>query len=175
MGPPCCYNPYCAPRRLCGKRCSLRSQCISWPTGHRVLGDLGEYDLILHVREESRDAAKAEIQKVISSGFKGAYVKEGPVVLGKSNFLVALPDQLRSRVTLENLAKLLGEVPGASGGVTFIIEPRLTLTGIESGAFYFLLNQAEKVKGGSDSAFATEAGSVLCWSLTLTCGRCPMI
>ncbi len=111
-----------------------------------VLGDLGEYDLILHVREESRDAAKAEIQKVISSGFKGAYVKEGPVVLGKSNFLVALPDQLRSRVTLENLAKLLGEVPGASG-VTFIIEPRLTLTGIESGAFYFLLNQAEKVKG----------------------------
>jgi spore maturation protein SpmB len=111
-----------------------------------VLGDLGEYDLILHVREESCDAARAEIDKVISAGFKGAHVKEGPVVLGKSNFFVALPDQLRSRPGLENLAKLLGEVPGASG-VTFIIEPRLTLTGIESGAFYFLLNQAEEIKG----------------------------
>lgn len=111
-----------------------------------LLGDLGEYDLILHVREESKDAAKAEIQKVISSSFKGAYVKEGPVVLGRSNFFVALPDKLRSRPNLENLAKLLGEVPGASG-VTFIIEPRLTLTGIESGAFYFLLNQAEKIEG----------------------------
>ncbi|HXL03243.1 MAG TPA: hypothetical protein PLH34_00375 [Bacillota bacterium] len=111
-----------------------------------VVGELGEYDLILHVREESSDAAKAEIQKVISSGFKGAHVKEGPVVLGKSNFFVALPDKLRSRSALENLARLLCEVPG-SGGVTFIIEPRLTLTGIEPGAFYFLLNQAEKVKG----------------------------
>ena len=97
------------------------------------------------MREESCDAAKAEIQKTISSGFKGAHVKEGPVVLGKSNFFVALPDRLRSRSNLENLARLLGEVPGASG-VTFIIEPRLTLTGIESGAFY-LLNQAEKIKG----------------------------
>ena len=47
-----------------------------------VLGDLGEYDLILHVREESCDAARAEIDKVISAGFKGAHVKEGPVVLG---------------------------------------------------------------------------------------------
>lgn len=111
-----------------------------------VLGDLGEYDIILHVREESCDAARAEIQKVISSRFKEAHIKEGPVVLGKSNFFVALPDQLRSRPGLENLAKLLGEVPGASG-VTFIIEPRLTLTGIESGAFYFLLNQAEEIKG----------------------------
>jgi hypothetical protein len=111
-----------------------------------VLGDLGEYDLILHVREESSDAAKAEIRKVISSGFKGAHVKEGPVVLGKSNFLVALPDRLRSRIGLENLARVLGEVPGASG-VTFIIEPRLTLTGIESGAFYFILNQAEEIRG----------------------------
>jgi hypothetical protein len=111
-----------------------------------VLGDLGEYDLILHVREESSDPASAEIKKVISSGFKGARVKEGPVVLGKSNFFVALPDQLRCRQGLENLARLLGEVPGASG-VTFIIEPRLTLTGIESGAFYFLLNQAEEIKG----------------------------
>ena len=68
------------------------------------------------------------------------------MVFGKSNFFVALPDRLRSRPGLENLAKLLGEVPGASG-VTFIIEPRLTLTGIESGAFYFLLNQAEEIKG----------------------------
>lgn len=111
-----------------------------------VLGDLGEYDLILHVREESYDAAKIEIQKVISSHFRGAKVKEGPVVLGKSNFFVALPDRLRSRSGLENLAKLLGEVPGASG-VTFIIEPRLTLTGIESGAFYLILNQSEKIEG----------------------------
>jgi DNA-binding ferritin-like protein len=111
-----------------------------------VLGDLGEYDLILHVREESCDAAKAEIQKTISSGFKGAHVKEGPVVLGKSNFFVALPDRLRNRSGLESLAKLLGEVPGASG-VTFIIEPRLTLTGVESGAFYLILNQAEKIRG----------------------------
>ena len=111
-----------------------------------VLGDLGEYDLILHVRQESCDAARVEIRKVISSGFKGARIKEGPVVFGKSNFFVALPDRLRSRPGLENLAKLLGEVPGASG-VTFIIEPRLTLTGIESGAFYFLLNQAEEIKG----------------------------
>ena len=111
-----------------------------------VLGDLGEYDLILHVREESSDAAEVEIQRVISSDFKEVGIKKGPIVLGKSNFFIGLPDHIRSRSTLENLAKALTELPGASG-VTFIIEPRLTLTGVEPGAFHIILSEAEKIDG----------------------------
>lgn len=111
-----------------------------------VLGDLGEYDLILHVRQDAHDAASAEISKVLSSSYKGARVKEGPIVIGRANFFISLPDKLRTRAGIEGLARALGDVPGASG-VTFIIEPRLSVSGIEPGAFSFLIGQVEKVPG----------------------------
>ncbi|MDK2931209.1 MAG: hypothetical protein PWR07_1340 [Bacillota bacterium] len=111
-----------------------------------VLGDLGEYDLILHVRQDAQDAARSEIAKVLSSSYTGARVTEGPTVVGRANFFISLPDKLRSRAGIEGLARALGDVPGASG-VTFIIEPRLSVSGIEPGAFYFLMGQVEKVPG----------------------------
>ncbi|MGE5593727.1 MAG: hypothetical protein ACM3X3_08625 [Betaproteobacteria bacterium] len=111
-----------------------------------VLGDLGEYDLILHVRQDAHDAASAEISKVLSSSYKGARVKEGPTVIGRANFFISLPGKLRTRSGIEGLARALGDVPGASG-VTFIIEPRLSVSGIEPGAFSFLIGQVEKVPG----------------------------
>lgn len=111
-----------------------------------VLGDLGEYDLILHVRQDAHDAARSEIAKVLSSSYRGARVREGPTVVGRANFFISLPDRLRSRAGLEGLARALGDVPGASG-VTFIIEPRLSVSGIEPGAFYFLMGQVEKLPG----------------------------
>ncbi len=111
-----------------------------------VLGDLGEYDLILHVREDARQAARSEIAKILSSSFKGSRFKEGPVVIGKANFFISLPAGLRTRAGLEGLARALGDVPGASGE-TFIIEPRLSVSGIEPGAFYFLMGRAEELPG----------------------------
>ncbi|MBC7082952.1 MAG: hypothetical protein H5T95_05610 [Firmicutes bacterium] len=111
-----------------------------------VLGDLGEYDLILHVRQDASEAARSEIAKVLSSSYKGAHFREGPTVVGRANFFISLPDRLRTRAGLEGLARALSDVPGASG-VTFIIEPRLSVSGIEPGAFYFLMGQVEKLPG----------------------------
>jgi hypothetical protein len=111
-----------------------------------VLGDLGEYDLILHVRQDSHDAARSEISKVLSSSYAGARIKEGPTVIGRANFFISLPDELRNRAGIEGLARALGDVPGASG-VTFIIEPCLSISGIEPGAFYFLMSQVERLPG----------------------------
>ncbi|MEW6230564.1 MAG: hypothetical protein AB1700_21175, partial [Bacillota bacterium] len=75
-----------------------------------VLGDLGEYDLILHVREDARELARSEIAKVLASSFKGARMKEGPTVIGKANFFIALPEERRTRSGLEGLARALGDV-----------------------------------------------------------------
>ncbi|MEW5866233.1 MAG: hypothetical protein AB1774_05160, partial [Bacillota bacterium] len=111
-----------------------------------VLGDLGEYDLILHVREDARELARSEIAKVLASSFKGARMKEGPTVIGKANFFIALPDERRTRSGLEGLARALGDVPGASGE-TYIIEPRLSVGGVEPGAFQVLMNEIEKLPG----------------------------
>ncbi|MDI7248219.1 MAG: ABC transporter permease [Bacillota bacterium] len=111
-----------------------------------VLGDLGEYDLILHVRQDAREAARSEIAKILASSYKGARFKEGPTVVGRANFFISLPDRLRTRAGLEGLARALGDVPGASGE-TFIIEPRLSVSGIEPGALFFLMGQAEKLPG----------------------------
>ncbi len=111
-----------------------------------VLGDLGEYDLILHVREEAREPARSEIEKVLASSFAGARVKEGPTVIGKANFFISLPEERRNRSGLEGLARALADVPGASGE-TYIIEPRLSVGGIEPGAFHFVMGKAEKLPG----------------------------
>ncbi|MGE5584674.1 MAG: ABC transporter permease [Bacillota bacterium] len=111
-----------------------------------VLGDLGEYDLILHVRQDAREVARFEIAKILASSYKGARFKEGPTVVGRANFFISLPDRLRTRAGLEGLARALADVPGASGE-TFMIEPRLSVSGIEPGALFFLMGQAEKLPG----------------------------
>lgn len=111
-----------------------------------VLGNYGEYDIILHVRAERREEALKEIRKIVAREFPGARVKEGPTVVDRANFLVGLPDSLRRRETIERLPRVFGDIPGASGS-TYIIEPRIVVSAVQGGAFQFLMARIQKLPG----------------------------
>ncbi|MDI3279751.1 MAG: hypothetical protein QJR13_00055 [Bacillota bacterium] len=110
-----------------------------------LLGEAGEYDLIVQVREEAKGAARAEMGRVLRQ-LPGAKVKEGLAIAGKVNFFVALPAELRTRRVFESIGTYFNGLPGYAG-YTFIIEPSLTVRGVPAGAQPLLLPQIEDLPG----------------------------
>jgi hypothetical protein len=111
-----------------------------------LMGYSGEYDLILHVQKELKDAAAAELQKYLDARFSGGSFKEGPTIAGKSNFFISLPEKAKTRVVMEKLGAYFQDIPGNSGH-TIILEPRITLRGAEGEVGDFLIREVEKLPG----------------------------
>lgn len=117
-------------------------------TLNSLVGDYGEYDLVLQVREDMKDDASAQIQKIIDEAFPGARMKIGPTITGKSNIFVALPPEYRTKHIYETIDKTFGGIPGgASVGVT--TEPRLTIRGVPDGAKNMLMDRIMAIEGVS--------------------------
>ena len=64
---------------------------------NHLVGDYGEYDLIVHVREETQEAFNKTLRPVIDKRIPGSRVKRGPNVAGKANFFVAVAGQVDVR------------------------------------------------------------------------------
>ncbi|MDF2501516.1 MAG: hypothetical protein K0Q77_2230 [Anaerosporomusa subterranea] len=111
-----------------------------------LVGDYGEFDLLLQAREEVREDTAAELQRIINESFPGGKVKEGPTITGKTSFFIALPDQFKTRAIYENINKTFSSVPGGAG-VGIYTEPRLTVRGIPEGARLTTLEQIAKMEG----------------------------
>jgi hypothetical protein len=111
-----------------------------------LVGDYGEFDIIIQVREEMKDDASQQIQKIITDAFPGSTMKEGPTVTGKTNFFVTLPDNYKSQQVYDNLGKTFGSIPGgASVGV--MTDPRLTIRGVPEGAKSMLIQRISQMDG----------------------------
>jgi hypothetical protein len=50
-----------------------------------LIGEYGEYDLILHLREEAKDAGLEALKELIEKDLPGATIKEGVSIAGKAN------------------------------------------------------------------------------------------
>lgn len=111
-----------------------------------LVGDYGEYDVVINVREEMKEDAAAQIEKVIAEVFPGAKLKEGPTISGKSNFFIALPNQFKTKQVYQNLDKTFGSIPGG-GGVGVMTEPRITIRGVPDGAKNMLMERVEQMDG----------------------------
>lgn len=111
-----------------------------------VVGEYGEYDLVVQVREEMREEAAQQLQSILSAAFAGARLKEGPTLTGKTSFFIALPDEYRSKEVYENLGKTFGSVPGGAG-VGVLTEPRLTIRGVPEGARNMVIEQIMAMSG----------------------------
>lgn len=121
------------------------------------LGDFGEYDFIVHVREESAQAARAEMHKVLEGHLPGARIGKAVRMLGRVNFLVALSDDLRNADVMSSIPKYFGDIPGYEG-YTLVIEPRITVSGVLPAAASILVPEIEKIPG---VRFAFRTGSDL--------------
>ena len=94
-----------------------------------VVGEYGEYDLIVHVRTESRREALRALRATLRAKLPGARVKESATVLSVSNFLVSLPKKDEESVTA--LVQGVSGIPGFAG-YTFLLEPKVTVSGVGS-------------------------------------------
>ncbi|SMC38649.1 hypothetical protein [Sporomusa malonica] len=111
-----------------------------------LVGDYGEYDVIIQVREENREDAAVHIEKIVNEVFPGGKVKAGPNITGKTPFFVSLPDQYKTKKVYEDLTKSFGGIPGG-GSVGVMTEPRLTVRGVPEGARNMLIERIMQMEG----------------------------
>lgn len=111
-----------------------------------LVGDYGEYDILLQIREENREDAAVHIAKIVNEVFPGGKIKEGPTITGKTPFFIALPESFKTKTVYEELSKTFGGIPGgASVGV--MTDPRLTVRGVPEGARNMLLDKISQMDG----------------------------
>lgn len=133
---------------------SMSANAYFSSTLNSLVGDYGEYDLVLQVREGMRDDASVQIQKIIDDVFPGSRMQIGPTVTGKTNIFVALPSEYKTKKVYEELDKTFGGIPGgASVGV--MTEPRLTIRGVPDGAKNMLIDKIMEI---DDVSFAFRDG-----------------
>lgn len=111
-----------------------------------LVGDYGEYDILIQSREEMKDDTAIHIQKIIEEVFPGARMKEGPTLTGKTSFFIAIPEEYRTKQTYEDLGKTFGSIPGGAG-VGVLTEPRLTIRGVPEGAKTMLMDRIMQIDG----------------------------
>ncbi len=111
-----------------------------------LIGEYGEYDLILHLREEAKDAGIQALEALIEKELPGAHYQEAISIAGKANILLSLPPELETKERLQSLRGTLYDLPG-SAGMTMMIEPSVVIQGVHAGFRNQIAQEVEKLPG----------------------------
>lgn len=129
------------------------AQGIAWAidtyfgdTLDEVIGEYGEYDLILHIREEAKEAALRELERIGEQSFPGYKLNQTLTVAGQANFFFGLPKEYRTREVLEGITSYFGAVPGLNG-YTLVVEPSILIRGVHPAVREELRDQIESLAG----------------------------
>ena len=129
------------------------SQGIAWAidtyfgdTLDGMIGEYGEYDVILHIREEAKETALRELERIGEQSFPGYKVNQTLTIAGQANFFFGLPDEYRTREVLESITSYFGAVPGING-YTLMVEPSVLIKGVHPVVREDLREQIEELAG----------------------------
>ena len=109
-----------------------------------IVGDYGEYDLIIHVRQEAWHQAARALGQMLRRDFPGARLKQSVTVLSRANFFVSLPHTDEATVT--RLTRAATEVPGFAG-YTIVLEPKVTVSGVGARVAPIIRPQLAAIEG----------------------------
>lgn len=109
-----------------------------------IVGDYGEYHMIVHVRQEARPEATRAMGEMLRRDFPGARMKQSVTVLSRANFFVSLPRISEAEVT--RLAKAVTDTPGFAG-YTLVLEPKVTVSGIGARAAPIIRPRLAAIEG----------------------------
>lgn len=129
------------------------SQGIAWAidayfgdTLEELIGGYGEYDLILHIRAEAKEAALRELERIGGQSFPGFKLKESLIIAGQANVFFGLPPEYRTREVLESITSFFGAVPGLNG-YTLMVQPSVLIRGVHPGVREELRERIEALSG----------------------------
>ncbi|MBQ2114705.1 MAG: hypothetical protein II195_06400, partial [Selenomonadales bacterium] len=111
-----------------------------------LVGQYGEYDFIVQVQEEKKEEAKPVLEEVLSQHFAGGHYQEAPVIGGRANFFVAIPDAYKTKAVYERIDSYFTVLPGAAG-LSIISEPRFSIRGVPQGALESVRRELERLEG----------------------------
>ena len=111
-----------------------------------LIGEYGEYDLILHLREEAREAGIQALEELIAKELPGTVYKEGVTIAGKANIFISLPPELETKERLQTIRSTLYDLPG-SAGMTMMIQPSVVIQGVHPGFRSQIMSEVEQLPG----------------------------
>lgn len=111
-----------------------------------LVGEYGEYDVIVHVREDAAAAVRQEIRDLVEEQLDGAHVKQGITVAGKANYFVAIPERHKTQAQFERLNDLFTALSGYAG-LTFITEPSVVVNNVHNAVRQTLLGELQSIDG----------------------------
>lgn len=115
-----------------------------------LIGDTGEYDLILHVREEAKDSALRELERITEQHFPGAQLDQTITVAGQSNILFGFAPEDRTKETFSSLPSIFTGVPGLNS-YSVIVEPSVLVRGVHPSMQGTLQDRFNELAGVSFS------------------------
>lgn len=94
-----------------------------------MVGASGEYDAIVHIREEAKEAADPALRRLLGTTWAGARLERAITVAGTANFLLGLPPTARTEAVYTGLESAMQAIPGFAG-LTFIVEPTVVVRAV---------------------------------------------
>lgn len=111
-----------------------------------MIGEYGEYDVILHIREEAKEAALRELERIGNESFPGYKLNQTLTIAGQANFFFGLPEVYRNKEVLESITSYFGAVPGING-YTLMVEPSVLIRGVHPAVREGLTEQIQDLSG----------------------------
>lgn len=134
---------------------AIFSQGIAWAidayfgdTLDGMIGEYGEYDLILHIREEAKEAALRELERIGEQSFPGYKLNQTLTIAGQANFFFGFPPVYRTKEVLESVTSYFGALPGLNG-YTLMVEPSILIRGVHPSVRQELRERLEDLDGVS--------------------------
>lgn len=123
----------------------------------QLVGEAGEYDVLIQVRTEQQEAALSEMNRLVAEQLPGAELKQGVSIAGQTAYFLRIPGSLRTAETFESLGSLFHSVPGFIGH-TLMVEPSVSVSGLHPALASEVAEAAEQL---SEVAFTFHHGDKL--------------
>lgn len=111
-----------------------------------IIGDHGEYDLMLHVRAEAKDAAIRELERIADQEYPGAKISDTITIAGQANLFFGFPEEYRTQSVFSQISAIFNGVPGLNG-YTVVVEPSVLVRGVHGSVFDELQTRFNEISG----------------------------
>lgn len=109
-----------------------------------LVGEYGQYQLLVHVQQEAKEAFEVQLQELLNKEFPEAKLKEGIAIAGTANFFIALPEEAVTKKVFSSLGRIFSDLPGQSG-YTVLLEPTVVVQGVQGNLYGQLISQIERL------------------------------